>query len=74
MPGSSWSIDPGTHPHEAHVLSLDSSNAHKRLGWRPRWGVQAAVDRTIAWHQAWRAGRDMHSVCIEQLRAFGIEA
>jgi CDP-glucose 4,6-dehydratase len=37
---------------EASYLSLDSSSAREHLGWRPRWGVRAAIERTVAWYRA----------------------
>lgn len=48
-------------PHEAGLLSLDSSQARSLLGWAPRWDVQEAVQRTLDWHQAWKGGADMAS-------------
>jgi CDP-glucose 4,6-dehydratase len=68
MPGSSWRIDPGEQPHEAQVLSLDSTKARTQLGWSPTWNVDRAIDRTIAWHRAWRARCDMQAVCIDHIR------
>ena len=49
-------------PHEAGLLALDSTQARSLLGWAPRWDVQEAVQRTVDWHQAWKAGSDMASV------------
>jgi CDP-glucose 4,6-dehydratase len=69
VPGSSWRVDSGSHPHEAHMLSLDSTKARTRLGWHPRWNVSGAIDRTISWHRAWQEHRDMHAACMEQIRA-----
>jgi CDP-glucose 4,6-dehydratase len=37
-------------PHEAHLLTLDSSKAVARLGWAPRWDAGEAVRRTAAWY------------------------
>jgi CDP-glucose 4,6-dehydratase len=68
MPGSSWRIDPGEQPHEAQVLSLDSTKARTQLGWSPTWNVDRAIDRTIAWHRAWRARCDMQAVCVDHIR------
>ena len=48
-------------PHEAGLLALDSTQARSLLGWAPRWDVQEAVQRTVDWHQAWKAGSDMAS-------------
>ena len=36
--------------------------ARTELGWRPRWSLEQALEQTVAWHQAWRRGEDMHAV------------
>ena len=56
--------------HEAGLLSLDSSKARRRLGWAPRWSLETALEKTAAWHLAWRAGKDMRKVTAEQITAF----
>ena len=65
-----WHRDGGPHPHEAKLLALDSTRARTRLGWGPRMDVAAALDATIAWDQAWRAGADMRAVCAGQIAAY----
>jgi len=65
--GARWQLDGGTHPHEAHYLKLDISKARARLGWQPRWRLGEALDRIVAWHQAWRAGADVRALCLEQI-------
>lgn len=51
-----WRSPPGAavQPHEAGLLSLDATKAARELGWRPVWGVEEAVDATVAWYRAWR--------------------
>ena len=66
----SWIEDPGPHPHEAHYLRLDSSNARSRLGWRPRWGLEQGLDAIVAWYRALLAGDDMRTVTVAQIHAF----
>ena len=44
--------DDGEHPHEAPLLSLDSSRAVRELGWRPLWDAATAIERTARWYQA----------------------
>jgi nucleoside-diphosphate-sugar epimerase len=39
-------------PHEAGLLALTTDKARQVLGWRPRWGLDAAVARTIGWYRA----------------------
>jgi len=68
--GTHWLETSGTTVHEAHYLKLDSSKARTRLGWRPRWNLDVALDKTIEWHQAWRAGQNMRQVCETQILAY----
>lgn len=52
-------VEPTPQPHEAGLLTLDSSKARQLLGWRPRWGLEQALQNTLEWHRAWREGQDM---------------
>ena len=70
VPGASWRVDPAPQPHEAHALTLDSTKARERLGWRPRWEIGLAIDRTLDWHRAWRSGADMREVCLRQIAEY----
>jgi CDP-glucose 4,6-dehydratase len=72
--GASWRRDPGEHPHEASYLKLDISKAGARLGWRPRWDLATALERIVAWHQAWRSGADMRALCLEQIDQYNVTA
>jgi len=65
-----WQLQPGEHPHEAHYLKLDIAKACSRLGWAPRWSLDQALERIIAWHQAWRSGADMRALCLNQISQF----
>jgi len=69
VPGASWRVGDSPQPHEAHMLSLDSTRAHRLLGWRPRWSLTDALQRTLEWHLAWKTGRDLHAVCVAQIQA-----
>ena len=57
--------------HEAGLLRLDATLARTLLGWRPRWDLRTAIERTVAWDAAWRQGADMARVTREQILAFG---
>jgi CDP-glucose 4,6-dehydratase len=65
-----YEADTSDHPHEAHILTLDCSKASRRLGWKPRWGLEHALDRTIEWIKAYRDGASMHDVCLRQLHEY----
>jgi CDP-glucose 4,6-dehydratase len=54
-------------PHEATSLLLDSTKARQRLGWRPVWGLDAALERTVEWYKAHAAGDDVRAVMEAQI-------
>jgi CDP-glucose 4,6-dehydratase len=56
-----------TRPHETKLLMLDSKRAYKTLAWRPRWSLDQALARTVAWQLAWRAGADMQAATSAQI-------
>lgn len=53
--------------HEAGLLKLDSTKARVRLGWRPTWGLEETLSRTVDWYKAFQAGQDMGAVTIGQI-------
>jgi len=65
-----WQCDETPQPHEAHYLKLDSSKAKSRLDWQARWRLQAALQKTMEWHQAWRNGDDMHALTLAQIAQY----
>lgn len=70
MRTSAWETDLGPKPHEATLLMLDSSKANQRLGWKPRWPLEEALRRTVAWHQHWKHGLDMAAFSSRQIADF----
>jgi CDP-glucose 4,6-dehydratase len=69
-PGARWQTDSQPQPREAHALKLDSSKARVSLGWRPKWNLATALDKTLAWHQAWIARQDMAKMCLAQIHEY----
>ncbi len=57
-------------PHEAGLLALDSSRARKELAWQPRWPLDEALRKTVEWHHAWTAGRDMLDITRSQIGSY----
>jgi len=68
---ASWQQDrTAGQPHEAHYLKLDISKARSLLDWTPRWNLETALERVVAWHQVWLAGNDMRAHCSHEIAAF----
>ena len=68
--GLRWEPDRAGHPHEATLLRLDSRKARAELGWRPRLGLQQALQWTVQWYQAKQRGADMAQVTAGQIAAY----
>jgi CDP-glucose 4,6-dehydratase len=60
-PDVEWHLSTQTHPHEAHLLSLDSTKAHAILGWQPIWGFDDALRHTADWYRNWLASGELIS-------------
>jgi len=69
-PGATWQCEQKPQPHEAHYLKLDSSKAHARLGWQPRWRLETALEKTLEWHANWQQGKTMQEVSLAQISAY----
>ena len=68
--GASWRLDDSKHPHEANYLKLDISKARNRLGWHPRWALDAALSKIVLWHRAYLQRRDMREFCLAQIEEY----
>jgi CDP-glucose 4,6-dehydratase len=55
---------------EALLLTLDSTKARLELGWRPRWGLERGLAKTVEWYRAWQAGRDMRAFTLDQISQY----
>ena len=67
---ASWAADKGEHPHEAHYLKLDSSKARSRLGWKPRLGLQLALEWTVGWYKTQAQGADARQLTLAQIERY----
>jgi len=68
--GSSWILDGGDHPHEAHYLKLDCSKAKAQLDWQPRWHLNATLDKIVEWQKNYLRGADMRAVTLAQIDTY----
>ena len=66
---ASYRIERGG-PHEATYLKLDCSKSQARLGWRPRLGLDDAIDWVIDWYRAHVGGQDMRTFTLGQIATY----
>lgn len=69
-----WSNSAQGGPHEANFLKLDCSKLKNTFGWKPRWHIEQAVEKTVEWTRVWMTGGNIPAVMDEQIREFLEEA
>lgn len=68
--GLTWINQYDGGPHEANFLKLDCSRIKRVLGWKPRYHVDMAIEKTVEWSKAYLAGEDMLEMTDRQIRGF----
>ena len=58
---------------EAMILKIDSSKSRTLLGWKNLWNLNTALDKTIEWYKAKKAGQDMRQISISQINLYSKE-
>ena len=49
--------------HEANLLSLDNTKIKYETIWKPKWGFETTIDKTLNWYQQYSSGRDALDLC-----------
>lgn len=57
-------------PHEANFLKLDCSKIKRVFGWKPRWGVEETVEKTVEWSKVYFAKGDIPACMDAQIKEF----
>ncbi len=68
--GLSWKNLCEEGPHEASFLKLDCSLLKARMGWKPRWKIGTAVEKTVEWTKVYREHGDIRSCMERQIKEF----
>lgn len=54
-------------PHEANFLKLDCSKMKSVFGWKPRWHMEEAVEKTVEWSKAYLGGGNIVEIMDRQI-------
>jgi len=68
--GLAWSCQGDDGPHEANFLKLDCSKLKSTFGWKPRWNLETAVQKTVEWSKAYQAGENIRNIMNRQIQEF----
>lgn len=68
--GMKWENHYDGGPHEANFLKLDCSKIKHVFGWKPKYHVEQAIQKTVEWAKAYERGEDMQEVTRKQIEEF----
>ncbi len=56
--------------HEANFLKLDCSKMKKMFGWKPKWHIDDAIEKTVEWSKAWSNNKNVQKIMDKQIEDF----
>lgn len=65
--GANWENRWVGGPHEANFLKLDCSKVKLVFGWKPRWHIVDAIDKTCEWTKVWINGGNVANIMDQQI-------
>ncbi|MCD6489459.1 MAG: CDP-glucose 4,6-dehydratase [Thermodesulfobacterium sp.] len=68
--GGKYKIEKDTRFHEAGLLRLDISKAMMKLGWRPKWDLDTALERTVIWYKLFYGNEDMFIYSMKEIENY----
>ncbi len=74
MDGAKWVTECDKNaPHEANFLKLDSSKLKSVFGWKPRWNLEKAIEKTTEFQKCKQSGDDLRKCMDKQIAEFFTE-
>lgn len=71
--GASWKNVSDGGPHEASFLKLDCSLIKSKIGWKSRWNIKKAVEKTVEWTKTYQDGKNIRECMEAQIQKFLME-
>lgn len=56
--------------HEANFLKLDCSRLRMTFGWKPRWNLDKAVEKTVEWTKCWMGQGNVRKCMDDQIEEY----
>ncbi|MEG2295754.1 MAG: CDP-glucose 4,6-dehydratase [Oscillospiraceae bacterium] len=68
--GMTWENKSIAGPHEANFLKLDCCKLKGVFGWKPRWHIDVAVEKTVQWAKVYNENGDVNRCMDQQINDF----
>ena len=57
-------------PHEANFLKLDCSKIKSVFGWKPRWHINEAIEKTVEWSKVYLQNDNASEIMDKQIKEY----
>lgn len=57
-------------PHEANFLKLNSNKIKNTFNWKPHWGINKAIEKTVEWTKIYQKGEDINKCMDNQINEY----
>lgn len=65
-----WMVKRDEGPHEARLLKLDCAKMKDVFGWRPVWGIEQTLEKTVEWYYGYQQKSDMQALTRKQIEKY----
>lgn len=65
-----WEVRGDGGPHEANFLKLECSKMKYVFGWKPRWGIEKTIEKTVEWTKNYLEGGNNADMMDKQITEF----
>ncbi len=66
----SWENKSNNGPHEANFLKLDCSKIKRVFGWKPKWKIETAIEKTVEWSKEYVDNKMPNECMDKQIKEF----
>jgi CDP-glucose 4,6-dehydratase len=56
--------------HESHYLRLDNTRVKETFGWKPKWSIEKALEKTIEWTKNYLSGGNLENTMSSQIAEY----
>lgn len=68
--GLTWKFSNEIEFHETNFLMLDCSRIRRKVGWKPKWNIEEAVEKTVEWTKAFLDRDDISTLMETQIESY----
>lgn len=58
------------HVHEANILKLDCSKIKNTFGWKPKWNIEKAIEKTVEFAKAYKNNESILEIMDKQIKEY----